>query len=185
MNKFIIAFCASILLHTMAYSQDIHKWAAELGTSYRINKSEHLKGVGILISRSVTGNFWLQSGVFYKKQIEEFKSEITTNNNTLMNDVKLRLDYLNIPLMLRYNSKFLSLGLGTNYERYMNSKDISDTDIVNTSLSIEEDNIWYISGYVGFPIPIFKNIQIEPGVMLNYHSEKTLTDINLAFKYLF
>lgn len=185
MYKAIAILSFLILFGTLIFAQNTSKWSVELGTSYRVNKSDNLKGLGVLVSRKIAGDFWLQTGILYKNKKEEFESEIITGNKILVNDVELRLDYLSIPLMLRYNSNFFNIGLGTNYERYINSKDLSNNPLVETNLSFEDENKWYLSGYIGVPISITNNLEIEPGALFNYHSKQMFTDINLSFRYLF
>lgn len=166
-------------------AQDVSKWTGEIAASYRLNNTENQKGFGALLSRSIKGAFWVQSGVVYKNQKEKFKTEIIIENTTIENDVELRLDYIRIPLMLMYNSKFLNLGLGTNYERFLGSKDQSNNPYSETSLSLKAKNKWYLTGYMGYPLPITNRIRIEPGMLFNYSSQRILTDTNLSLKYNF
>ncbi len=87
--------------------------------------------------------------------------------------------------MLMYNSNFVNVGLGTYYERFLNSKDLSDNPFVKTTASPGDKSKWYLTGYLGYPVSITNNIHLEPGVLFNYANEKIFTDINLSFKYIF
>jgi hypothetical protein len=185
MNKAIIFFFCSFLFQTISIAQETAKWNVEVAASYRVNKSENLKGLGALVSRKLTGDFWLKSGIIYKNQKENFETQITSDHYQLTYDVELRLDYITIPLMLMYNGGFLNLGLGTNYERFLSSKDLSDNPFLKSSLSPVDKNKWYLTGYIGYPVSVTNNIQIEPGVLFNYANERIFSDLNLSFKYIF
>jgi len=185
MTRAIIIFLLSFLIQTITVAQDTSKWSVEVATSYRINRSENLKGIGALASRNIFGDFWLKSGILYKTRKENLEVEITTENFTLESDVELRLDYMSIPLMLIYKNNFFNLGLGTNYERYLGSKDLSDNPYLETTRTMKKKGKWLLTGYLGHPIFITNNLQIEPGVYFNYYPEKVFTDLNLSFRYLF
>ncbi len=87
--------------------------------------------------------------------------------------------------MLMYNSNFVNIGLGTYYEEFLNSKDLSDNPYIETTASPGEKSKWYLTGSLGYPISIANQLQLEPGILFNLANERIYTNLKISLKYKF
>ncbi|RCW39268.1 PorT family protein [Marinilabilia salmonicolor] len=190
MPRYIIILLCSLLSLTVTFAQSPAtqsptKWTVEVVTSCRINNNAKQKGFGALLSRNLSGNWWLQSGLIYKNHKDYVEINLTSVSYSFSYEAELRLNYISIPLMLFYNSNFVNVGLGTYYERFLNSKDLSDNPLSETTASPGEKSKWYLTGSLGYPISIGNRLQLEPGILFNLANEKIYKDLKISLKYKF
>lgn len=138
-------------------------------------------GFGLNLTRSISDKSSIEVGAYYRSCIEEMSFYVFGTHL----DLNIRENYLSIPILYRFSSKYFYVSAGPSFETFISWKQQSDSDFDITSYDRDPKyNLGFLFK-VGTEINLSNKLIFAPELRLNplLRTSRTYWGLGLNLKY--